>query len=301
MTRGEFWNSRAHSMYSWSFLLDLRTRRSKSGRRVLCSLFTLCFVFVVYVVHWQRQCQSRCFDVGLNVEEKALLLNTLDTLTREFNTAKIPFFLFAGSLLGSWRHHGIVPWDDEVDLVVPEELKENVRGILRALEPRYLLNEDRKVRWKFYSHLARPATEPKNGAFPFVDIRFFSVNDTHLWLGAAHDRPEPMYRKNLIFPLTLRPFEDRELPTPGDTEATLAVMLPEDPDVCRTSSSSWSGHREDSGERLVCACGPVACIQLHDRFPFVVRRPLDNVGCQETLMVNMTVLSWVTRRGQLRC
>ena len=301
MTRGEFWNSRAHSMYSWSFLLDLRTRRSKSGRRVLCSLFTLCFVFVVYVVHWQCQCQSRCFDVGLNVEEKALLLNTLDTLTREFNTAKIPFFLFAGSLLGSWRHHGIVPWDDEVDLVVPEELKENVRGILRALEPRYLLNEDRKVRWKFYSHLARPATEPKNGAFPFVDIRFFSVNDTHLWLGAAHDRPEPMYRKNLIFPLTLRPFEDRELPTPGDTEATLAVMLPEDPDVCRTSSSSWSGHREDSGARLVCACGPVACIQLHDRFPFVVRRPLDNVGCQETLMVNMTVLSWVTRRGQLRC
>ena len=299
MTRGEFWNSRARSTYSWSFLLDLRTRRSKSGRRVLCSLFTLCFVFVVYILHWQRQCQSRCFELGLNVEEKALLLNTLDTLTREFITTEIPFFLFGGSLLGSWRNHGIVPWDDEVNLVVPEELKEDVRGILRALEPRYLLNEDRKVRWKFYSHLARP-TEPKKRAFPFVDIRFYSVNDTHLWLSVAHGRPKPMYRKNLIFPLTMRPFEGRELPTPGDTEATLAVTLPEGPDVCRTSS--WSGHREDSGTRLVCACGPVACVQLHDRFPFVVRRLLDDVGgCQETLMVNKTVLSWVTRRGQLRC
>ena len=40
------------------------------------------------------------------------------TVTRAFESANIVYTLLAGTLLGSWRHHCLVPWDDDLDIVV---------------------------------------------------------------------------------------------------------------------------------------------------------------------------------------
>ncbi|MFC6202765.1 phosphorylcholine transferase LicD [Lactiplantibacillus nangangensis] len=43
-------------------------------------------------------------------------LNLMQTVIHICDTEKIDYFLIGGSLLGAIRHHGFIPWDDDIDL-----------------------------------------------------------------------------------------------------------------------------------------------------------------------------------------
>ena len=86
--------------------------------------------------------------------EKDMMLATVDAFSNALTRAGIPFFMYSGTLIGSCRHHGLIPWDDDVDLAVPLGLKKNVSQILSRLKPQFILNEDQKIRWKLYSSQA---------------------------------------------------------------------------------------------------------------------------------------------------
>lgn len=46
------------------------------------------------------------------------MLSELDTLLEK---AKIKYCLWAGTLLGAIRHHGFIPWDDDIDILMPRD------------------------------------------------------------------------------------------------------------------------------------------------------------------------------------
>lgn len=60
-------------------------------------------------------------EIGLE-EQKKILVNMLayiDSICRKNN---IKYTLIGGSLIGAVRHHGIIPWDDDIDIgLLPEE------------------------------------------------------------------------------------------------------------------------------------------------------------------------------------
>lgn len=285
MTLREPWACYVRPVLQWLFRLSHKVLQRKK-RHLLLVMVILASTLILVLLLFSRCDPSYGFQVSLEHHEKELLLETLDVLTDALTTANVSFLMYAGTLLGSWRHHGIIPWDDEVDVMVSVQFKKNVSDLLQRLKPHYLLNEDQGVRWKFYSSRAVPIFS-KTWSFPFVDICFYLVNSSHFWELDTKNWAEHNHRKEFIFPLTLRPFEGRQLPMPRDMVATLTDLYSH-LDMCHSSSFN---HREEHSLR---PCAPVHCSHLKSRFPFVRRRrAMTGRGCEEMVVLNGTIASWV--------
>merc|ERR1739848_719396 len=58
---------------------------------------------------------SDVFNYKLNPKDKDLFFRILDKLDEIMIHNGLTYFLGAGSLLGSYRHHSLIPWDDDLD------------------------------------------------------------------------------------------------------------------------------------------------------------------------------------------
>ncbi len=73
-----------------------------------------------------------------NVQEKILKVYKNMLFICEENN--IPFYAAGGTAIGAVRHHGFIPWDDDLDLFVPIEYLEKLRKVLEnSLPAQYLI------------------------------------------------------------------------------------------------------------------------------------------------------------------
>ena len=63
-----------------------------------------------------KECVADILAKRLCAAEFAALLELLDDVVAALEAAKITYFMSDGTLIGSWRHHGLIPWDDDIDL-----------------------------------------------------------------------------------------------------------------------------------------------------------------------------------------
>lgn len=212
-------------------------------------------------------------------------LKKLDILLRLFNDVcvkeKISFMLYGGSLLGSYRHHGKIPWDDDVDVLVGSKFKKRLRQILETESDwsNFLSVQTNTLsQWKVY----RKADDH----WPFIDVFFYDENQTHLWDTAPQYQGRFVYHKKDVFPFKFRLFNGLCMPVPKN----IRVILEQNYDVDRCQSPSFNhftNSRIPSKRRLNLLCN-----QLYAWFPFVFHNAGDQQMFSEVLKINNSIISF---------
>lgn len=212
-------------------------------------------------------------------------LKKLDILLRLFNDVcvkeKISFMLYGGSLLGSYRHHGKIPWDDDVDVLVGSKFKKRLRQILETESDwsNFLSVQTNTLsQWKVY----RKADDH----WPFIDVFFYDENQTHLWDTAPQYQGRFVYHKKDVFPFKFRLFNGLCMPVPKN----IRVILEQNYDVDRCQSPSFNhftNSRIPSKRRLNLPCN-----QLYAWFPFVFHNAGNQQMFSEVLKINNSIISF---------
>jgi hypothetical protein len=210
---------------------------------------------------------------------KAIALETFSKVLGVAKELNLTHFLYSGSLLGSWRHHGVIPWDDDIDILF--NISDRIRlekGLANVGGP-YRVKGGWGERLKFWS----TKTDVQTSApwkWPFIDISFFKNDLRKLW-GVAGG---PVYKMEHVFPIHKRPFEQFWVNAPHNSPASIMTEYPDvQPNLCQTW---WYNHKKEQGK---ATSRKVPCENLKDYFPFVHRR-IVNGAMEETLKVNDKVI-----------
>ena len=74
----------------------------------------------------------------------AVELDILDEFSKVCSHLNLKWFVHAGTMLGTVRHHGFIPWDDDIDVVMPRKDYEQLCSIGPSVfcDPYFFQNEE---------------------------------------------------------------------------------------------------------------------------------------------------------------
>ena len=109
------------------------------GRRAVLSLLALSLTLLLalhlgYVFDSDEQVVRRGVPLPADA---AAMIRTLAALLSALDRHHVGYFVGYGSLLGAYRHHGPIPWDDDMDIVCNASDRAAVRRAAASLAPEY--------------------------------------------------------------------------------------------------------------------------------------------------------------------
>ncbi|CAH1789949.1 unnamed protein product [Owenia fusiformis] len=254
------------------------------------------------------------------------------TLDQAFTEANITYVMSDGTLLGSYLCHGMIPWDDDGDLMVDIADRPKVHFVLGELnkkgfaahgyhdendeyakfnckdEPRQKESKPTRRLWhkfKFYKcdhRLYKPV--PKlHYNWPFLDIKYFEndISSEYIRKKDFTDGIVQLKKWGEFYPLYRRPYGPLWLPSPRDTLKYLRLKY-----LARTNftdieckTKGWDHIKENWRHTQSANCDLIRQV-----FPGVSRKivksdnPRGTRSVLETLTLNGTVLHTVEVKGQ---
>ena len=202
--------------------------------------------------------------------------------------------LFLNISIGSWRHHDLIPWDDDIDLLMSVQLKHRLdMAIQLESSSKFPYYIEFHRRWdapkafeyyKFYFSTS-PRFSEYPWRYPFVDLIFYHENETHLW--QENMQHVSSVRKESIFPLKLRPLGPLWLPAPrSPVDYFLSVSWTTVDQECFNGPWSHKYERTKDSDYGMEFKSLINCQELREYYPFVQRSATNG---DERLLINGTV------------
>ena len=229
------------------------------------------------------------FAPKLTQAEKEAVYNLLSKVHQVMTSSHIVYWIYSGTLLGSYRHHDLIPWDDDVDVITDISTRDKLLEALKKLEPVYTVYIAGN-RLKFFLTNAKRTSQFK-WTFPYIDISFYKDNGSNVYdYSDNQDMGDFMfvYDKTKLFPLHLRPLGKLRVFAPYDTYANLKATY-------SSLNSCQSAHYLHRTESLVGGSHYRPCETFKHKIPFVHRQRSD-YGILETLKIGSEIMQKVSVR-----
>ena len=220
------------------------------------------------------------FKSIISTEEHTKLLEIFRVFRTICDWSNLTYFLYGGSLLGSYRHHGLVRWDDDIDVLMNKSEQLKIYTHFTSI-PGYALCTPRSKQWKLYQSNNNTKRHCSENMWPYVDIFFFSENDTHVWDNNEMYQFVYNFAKQDIFPLTTSIFEGELVMVPRNTHNVLQRSY----DVNLCVSALYSHKNESVREQKIVS---LPCKRLLPYFSFVLG------SCQNGIIWEYMVYKSVT-------
>ena len=235
------------------------------------------------------------FKVPISMVDSVKLQQLFRVFDAAMTSVNVSYFITSGTLLGSYRNHGKIPWDDDGDVIFNNSDVSTVKQVLSNFDPRFQLYAPDQIRkpyyMKFYPTDGHQLTNCPYRS-PYIDICTYKENDTHLinmspFFGDT-------YAKQQVFPLVRRPFGELLLPAPCNPRLIMesnGINI----SMCRTHDWNHISERGASAQRT-----EVPCVLLSELYPFVHRESITNLTdakFTETLILGNLVLRQVSIEG----
>lgn len=185
---------------------------------IIILLILILILFYIYK-ELKTEYETKCLDLNFwkkKYKDQHIKLNKLVKNVQTYlDKHKIKYWAHAGTLLGTVRHGGFIPWDDDVDLGFLNEVdssgKKIILNALNDLESNGFVIEKHPIGYKIYD-----STDVKI----FIDMFEFNVENgiakqtdfaNMLW-------PKENYQLDDLLPLKNLKFEDFKINVPKEPE-----------------------------------------------------------------------------------
>ena len=225
------------------------------------------------------------FKMRLEEEELNLMLEMLEAFSKTMDKYNLTYFMDAGTLLGSYRHHGMIPWDDDIDLIADIRQQRQIVSALKSMSHKYEVSIHSKALLKLHSkEESKTISKPRGKTnyawkWPFLDIFWYRIVKKGV-IHKAFDHRE--HNISDIFPLRKRPFGTVMLNSPCNSDLFLKIKFKEW-NTCVTPGWNHVTERRTGLKKVRAHCGAI--------YPEVQRKKLENGTTYEYLFYKDKLIS----------
>lgn len=88
-------------------------------------------------------------------ELKAIQLELLKSVISICEEHGLKYYVIGGTLLGSIRHRGFIPWDDDIDIALPRQDHDRLQEICRANPPEHCRYVNFEDEWRLHHNISK--------------------------------------------------------------------------------------------------------------------------------------------------